>query len=1280
MPKPTSAAEAAPAAQAPVRVVIVTLDSHLASATERARPALEKEIPGLKLSLHAAAEWEGVRGGLQRCNQKSATHNVCERCEEAGSCALVKCRADIAKADIIIATMLFMEDHIKAVLPDLEARRDKCDAIVGCMSAGEVMRLTRIGKFDMSAPQSGPMALLKKLRGGRKRGEDGKQDSSSGAGQMAMLRRIPKLLRFIPGTAQDVRAYFLLLQYWLAGSEQNISNMVRILVDRYADGPRAALRGKLKVESPVEYPEVGVFHPRMKGLIADKATRLPKRKKSTGTVGILVMRSYVLAGNTGHYDGVIKALEARGLRVIPAFASGLDARPAVQEFFLSNGKPVVDAVVSLTGFSLVGGPAYNDAAAAQEVLAQLDCPYIAAHPVEFQTLEQWQASERGLMPVEATMMVAIPELDGSTGPMVFGGRSAEASTDRSRDMQAHPERAETLAARIDRLIRMRKAPTKERKVGIVLFNFPPNAGNTGTAAYLGVFESLFHTLQAMKRDGYQVDVPKSVDELRERIVTGNAGRFGAHANVFTRIPADDYVRREPHLAEIEAQWGPAPGKQQSDGSSIFVLGEQFGNVFVGVQPAFGYEGDPMQLLFDRGFTPTHAFSAFYHFLREDFGAHAVLHFGTHGALEFMPGKQAGMSGECWPDRLIGDLPNMYLYASNNPSEGTIAKRRAAATLISYMTPPIANAGLYRGLVDLKSSIERWRGMTPETPVAERNELAALIQSQASELDLAPAPSEEGGAPGDWHAEAGGQITKLNDAILELEYTLIPHGLHVVGTPPNAEERLDLLFAVAESTSPDTPLARESLAALIDGKSPEKALAAGGMAKNDENLSVLRDLAKYDRLMCEDHETPAILRALEGRFVRPAPGGDLLRTPEILPTGRNLHGFDPFRIPSLFAMREGVKHAQLLLDRHLEDNSALPESIALVLWGTDNLKTEGGPIAQALALIGARPRLDSYSRVCGAQLIPLEELGRPRIDVVMTLSGIFRDLLPLQTKLLAEASYLAATADEPVAQNFVRKHALAYQQAQGGDLETAALRVFSNADGAYGSNVNHLIDNSRWDDEDELAETYTRRKCFAYGRSGTPVRQAELLKTVLNDVELAYQNLDSVELGVTTVDHYFDTLGGISRAVTRSKGADVPVYIGDQTRGDGKVRTLSEQVALETRTRMLNPKWYEGMLKHGYEGVRQIEVHVTNTMGWSATTGQVAPWVYQRMTETFVLDEEMRERLAALNPTASAKVANRLIEAHERNYWQPDAETLEALRRAGEELEDRLEGIAEGVAA
>ncbi|WP_295402004.1 magnesium chelatase subunit H, partial [uncultured Thiocystis sp.] len=899
-----------------------------------------------------------------------------------------------------------------------------------------------------------------------------------------------------------------------------------------------------------------------------------------------------------------------------------------------------------------------------------DVPYLSTLAVEFQTLDQWEGSNQGLLPVEATMMVAIPELDGATGSMVYGGRNGGGSND-ARDMQSHRERAEALASRVEHLVRLRRSQRAERKVAIVLFNFPPNAGNTGTAAYLSVFASLHRTLLAMDAAGYRVDLPEDLDDLRERIVNGNAARFGAHANVHVRVPADDHVRREPWLDEIEKQWGPAPGKQQTDGGSLFVLGAQFGNVFVGIQPAFGYEGDPMRLLFEKGFTPTHAFTAFYRYIREDFGAHAVLHFGTHGALEFMPGKQAGLSGACWPDRLIGDLPNIYLYASNNPSEGTIAKRRAAATLISYMTPPIAHAGLYKGLIDLKGSMERWRGLPPED-VEERTQLAELIQAQAAELELAALEPA-------WGESAVSEVVTLNEKVLELEYTLIPYGLHVVGEAPTEEERLDMLEAVAESLKNIRP-GRKALEALLAGKSPEKALKAGGMATSEENVALFRELAEIDRLLIQDSEIPAMLRALDGRFIRPAPGGDLLRTPAILPTGRNLHGFDPFRLPSTYAVKDGALQATRVIERHMAEGNPFPETIAIVLWGTDNLKTEGGPIGQALALIGALPRFDNYGRLAGATLIPLEELGRPRVDVVMTLSGIFRDLLPLQTKLLAEASFQAASAEEPLEQNFIRKHALAYQEAQGCDLETASLRVFSNADGAYGANVNYLVDSSSWDEGDELAETYTRRKSFAYGRSGQPVQQAALLKSVLSTVQLAYQNLDSVELGVTTVDHYFDTLGGITRAVGQYKGDEVPVYIGDQTRGDGVVRTLAEQVALETRTRMLNPKWYEGMLKHGYEGVRQIEVHVTNTMGWSATTGQVAPWVYQQLTETFVLDEEMRNRLAQLNPTASAKVANRLIEAHERNYWSPDAATLEALRRAGEELEDRLEGVIEEAAA
>jgi magnesium chelatase subunit H len=1266
MQKRTSAADSTP-----MRVVLVTMDSHLAGAAERAHNVLAREVPGLSLSVHAAAEWGD------------------------DSLALERCRADIARGDIVIATMLFMEEHFLPVLPALKARRDHCDAMVCAMSASEVMKLTRMGKFSMDGQVGGPMALLKRLRGkSGGEGGDNRPNSSNGAKQMKMLRRLPKILRFIPGTAQDVRAYFLTLQYWLAGSQDNVVSMVRCLVDRYADGPRRGLRGTVKAKAPTDYPEVGVYHPRLtsgtQGM-SDRLEDLPRVATSgkRGTVGVLLMRSYLLAGNGGHYDGVLTALEARGLRVIPAFATGLDARPAIESYFFKDDRPMVDAVVSLTGFSLVGGPAYNDARAAEDILARMDVPYLAVTPVEFQTIEQWGSSDRGLLPVEATMMVAIPELDGSTGPMVYGGRSEGAGVlcagcdrgckfqlgENAHDMQVCTERADALAARVGKLVDLRRSSRAERKVAAVLFNFPPNAGNTGTAAFLSVFESLHNTLAAMQREGYTVELPASVDELRDRVINGNAAMFGATANVHACIATDDHVKRERWLNQIEAQWGPAPGRQQSNGSSIFVLGERFGNVFVGIQPAFGYEGDPMRLLFEKGFAPTHAFSAFYRWLREDFGAHAVLHFGTHGALEFMPGKQSGMSAACWPDRLIGDLPNLYLYASNNPSEGTIAKRRAAATLISYLTPPVAQAGLYRGLVELKASLERWRALAPETAY-ERTDLAPLIQTQAAALELATAEPV-------WNAaEADQRIEKLTDAVLELEYTLIPHGLHVVGNVPTPAQRVDMLLAVADSSRGCRP-ARALIEALVAGRSVAEAVAGSGELTDEAMLAVLTELAATNALLAHDTEIAGILRALDGRFVRPAPGGDLLRTPAILPTGRNLHGFDPFRIPSAFAVQDGARQAERLLQRHIADGHAFPESIALVLWGTDNLKSEGGPIGQALALVGARPRFDSYGRLAGAELLTLEQLGRPRVDVIITLSGIFRDLLPLQIKLLAEASFLAASADEPLEQNFVRKHALAYQQEHGGDLETASLRVFGNAEGAYGSNVNHLVDNSRWDDEDELAETYSRRKGFAYGRSGRPIQQAALLQSVLAGVQLAYQNLDSVELGVTTIDTYFDTLGGISRAVKRAKGKDAevaPVYIGDQTRGDGTVRTLSEQVALETRTRMLNPKWYEGMLEHGYEGVRQIEVHVTNTMGWSATTGQVQPWVYQQLSETFVLDPQMRERLAKLNPTASARVASRLIEASERQFWNPDAAMLEALRQAGEELEDRLEGVFEKAAA
>ena len=1179
------------------RIVVITLDSHAAGPAERVQAKLSGVFPGLTMSIHAAAMWA-------------------ENPE-----LLVKAKAAIATADMILVNLIFLEEHISAILPDLKARRDQCDAVFSCISAGEMVALTRLGDLDMSQPTTGVLSLLKKLRG------SSKSKNASGEKQMKMLRRLPKILKFIPGKAQDVRAYFLGMQYWLGGSDENIESLVRFMVNRYATRIKYA---EVEAAAPIDYPDVGLYHPDHPERITTDAATLPEPDKVVGTVGLLVMRSYILSGDTAHYDGVIHALEARGLRVITAFASGLDARPAIEEYFETERGSKIDTLISLTGFCLVGGPAYQDSVAAQEVLSRLDIPYISAHALEFQTLGQWAKSGTGLGPVEATMLVALPEIDGATNPLIFGGRVDEAGCDgchhRCRASAAPaamipcPERIERLAGRALSHVELRRSKIADRKVGVVIFGFPPNAGAVGSAAYLSVFESLHNTLHAMKAEGYSLTPPETVEGLREAVLKGNAERYGQEANVAARVPADRMVAEEKYLSEIEAAWGPAPGRQQSDGGGVFVLGAEFGNVFVGVQPGFGYEGDPMRLMFEKSFAPTHAFSTFYRWMREDFGADVLLHFGMHGALEFMPGKHSGLSEACWPDRLMADTPNVYLYAVNNPSEGTLAKRRAGAVMISHLTPPLSKSGLYKGLLDLKDTLQQWRSMAPGAE--EESELLALIADQAEAVDL----------------DYDGDPKTLWLVLLETESALIPDGMHVVGAPVAVEKRAAYRDAMIEAEASEEAIERAE--------------------------------ASFD----DDTELPAIMHALSGGFTPPAPGGDVIRSPEVLPTGRNLHAFDPFRMPTAFAMKDGARQAQRLIDRH----ETIPRSVALVLWGSDNIKSDGGPLAQALALMGARPRFDNYGRLCGADLVSLEELGRPRVDVVMTLSGIFRDLLPLQTKLLAEAAYICAHADEPLDQNFIRAHALEYAERMGVDLETAALRVFSNAEGAYGSNVNQLIDSGAWDEEEELADAYEKRKSFAYGRNGKCAQQGALLKAALADVELAYQNLESVELGVTTVDHYFDTLGGISRAVKRASGKEAAVYISDTTKGDGKIRTLKEQVALETRSRSLNPKWFEGMLKHGSEGVVQIDAQVKNTLGWSATTGEIDPWVYTRLSETFILDDDMRRRLADLNPAASSRVANRLLEAHERNYWNPDAETLEALRQGANELEDRLEGI--GIAA
>ncbi|MGH9931607.1 MAG: cobaltochelatase subunit CobN [Pyrinomonadaceae bacterium] len=601
-----------------------------------------------------------------------------------------------------------------------------------------------------------------------------------GHGQyLKWVDKLPGILKFVPSAAGlgDAKHYLNIFCYFLQPTPANIRSMVLYALKEYVPDERLK-RAKIKVPPPERMPSVAIYHPDAPKLFESYEAYekwYVKRPKSqvqspksaeraldpSSTIGLLLMRPQVVSKTTKHYDALIRAIEAEGLSVIPALSTLMDNREAVGAFFVGNESQVsslksqvsralrvegpkskggdnddeqlptdnsrVSQIVSLTGFSFVGGPAMNDSEAAADFLQQLNRPYRSAVSLDTQTIDAWRSSQTGLNPMQAGMQIAIPEIDGATEPFIYGGIPASGVEPVALD-----ERCARFARRLRRWNRLRTAPRGELKLALTLFCFPPNKGNIGTAADLDVFPSLWDTLKRLQREGYKVELPLSADALREMLIGGNAESFGATANVAYRMKVDEYRRLCPYVDEVEEEWGAAPGRVNSFGGDLVIQGLQLGNVFIGVQPTFGYEGDPMRLMMARSGAPHHGFMAFYTYLSQVLNVDAVIHVGTHGAMEFMPGKQIGLSAECWPDRLIGELPNIYIYSVNNPSEGSIAKRRSYAELISYLTPPIENAGLYRELATLKDLVMSYRQSTSEP---ERERLFESIEDYSCQLNL-----------------------------------------------------------------------------------------------------------------------------------------------------------------------------------------------------------------------------------------------------------------------------------------------------------------------------------------------------------------------------------------------------------------------------------------------------------------------------------------------------------------------------------------------------------------
>ncbi|MGD1939446.1 MAG: magnesium chelatase subunit H [Cyanophyceae cyanobacterium] len=1286
---------------------------------------------------------------------------------------------DVSEANIFIASLIFIEDLAAKVVEAVKPHRDNLDAAVVFPSMPDVMKLNKLGKFSMAQ-----LGQSKSIIGEFMKKRRQKDPTSFEESMLKLLRTLPTILKYLPSDkAQDARSFIMSFQYWLGGSPENLENFLLMLSDRYVfnkqvealdQGAEDAPSVELKYDDPVVFPDIGIWHPLAPKTFEDVESYLDwyvtsplmpdeLRKPNAPCVGLVLQRSHIVSGDDAHYVGMVQELEAKGARVVPVFAGGLDFSKPVDEYFYRPGagvdsaKPdsIVDAVVSLTGFALVGGPARQDHPRAIASLKRLNRPYMVALPLVFQTTEEWEESELGLHPIQVALQIAIPELDGAIEPIIASGR--DGNTGRAIALQ---DRLEAVAERAIKWANLRRKPKFAKKVAITVFSFPPDKGNVGTAAYLDVFGSIYEALKSLKAEGYDVGpIPSNPKALMDEVIHDIQAQYSSpDLNVAYRMPVKEYQSLTPYAKRLEENWGPAPGELNSDGQNLLVFGKHFGNVFIGVQPTFGYEGDPMLLLFSKSASPHHGFAAYYTYLEKIWGADAVLHFGTHGSLEFMPGKQIGMSGECYPDSLIGSIPNLYYYAANNPSEATIAKRRSYAEIISYLTPPAENAGLYKGLKELGELIGSYQTLKDSGRGPSIVD-AVIEQAKAVNLDKDVNLPEKDGK--DLTAEERDNlIGSVYRKLMDIESRLLPCGLHVVGRPPTAEEAVATLVNIASLDRPedgiqglprllaeskdrdidevysnanlgilddvqllqDITLATRAavsaavkmrtgkdgrllrkppfdfiefarnlrwlqfakryfdyLASLSDRRPWLRAMADAGFP--NVGVDGAQTLFEYVDFCLEqviaDKEMESLLRALDGEYILPGPGGDPVRNPMVLPTGKNMHALDPQSIPTTAAVKSAKGVVDRLIERQRqEDGGKYPETIAITLWGTDNIKTYGESLAQVLWLVGVRPVPDALGRINKLELIELEELGRPRVDVVVTCSGVFRDLFVNQMALLDRAIKMAAEADEPLEMNFVRAHATEQADDLGINLRQAATRVFTNASGSYSTNVGLAVENATWEEEQDLQDMFLSRKSFAFSSDnpGEMNQSREVFEKTLSTVDVTFQNLDSSEISLSDVSHYYDSDPTKVVAGLRKDGRKPSAYMADTTTANAQVRTLSETVRLDARTKLLNPKWYEGMLSHGYEGVREVAKRLNNTMGWSATAGAVDNWVYEDANDTFIADEDMAKRLMDLNPHSFRRMLGTLLEANGRGYWETSDENLDRLQELYQQVEDRIEGI------
>ncbi|AFM28047.1 cobaltochelatase subunit CobN [Desulfomonile tiedjei] len=1124
-------------------------------------------------------------------------------------------------------------------------------------------------------------------------------------------------------------------RYILFNGRENMANMLRYLMH--------SLFGQdIKYGEPEEVPWQGIYHPAGPDLFQETDAYLSWYRDWLGVeplqfVGLLYLRTAWATGNLDVERSLIAAFERLGVGVIPIFMyplkdpglGNLGGVEVIENFLIRDGKPLVEGVIKLTVFFLGnsrGEMKAEDAPSGIEVMKRLNMPLFSPVTSYYKNAEQWLEDPSGLG-MQVAWSMAMPEFEGVIEPIIIGAAQNISQPEEESYEPIH-ERIDRFAKRIEGWLHLRKKPNPEKRVAFILHNNPCASveATVGGGAHLDTLETVADILKRLASEGYSVQPPadgkdlietimdrKAISEFRWTTVEEIVDKGGVLAMV-TKEQYEEWFNELPEAVRVRMAdaWGNPPGEEK-DGipaamvydNKILVTGVQYGNAVVCVQPKRGCagakcDGQVCKILHDPDVPPPHQYVATYKWLSREFGVDAIVHVGTHGNLEFLPGKATGLSSGCFPDIGIDTMPHLYIYNADNPPEGTIAKRRSIAVLVDHMQTVMVKGELYGDLDQLARLIDEYQRFQNTEP-ARAHTIQHMIMEQAKTLNLLDGKELN-------HDNFSERIHDLHDSLQVLKEMHIPKGMHIFGRLPSDEKLADFVHAIIRFDTGEGSL-RWLIARLIEQMQTldEEALREQAddecnricrvMVLNDSTLRtaleeryrIPDDLAYHipqlekniASVICNVQDTDevgSLLNGFDGGYIEPGPSGLITRgRSDILPTGRNFYSLDPQRVPTTSAWEIGKKLADRTVEKYLNDEGHYPETIAFYWQCTDIMWSDGEGMAQMMYLLGTRPIWRNNGRLKGFDVIPLEELGRPRIDVTIRVSGITRDNFPSTIDVLDEIVQAVAMLDEPLDQNYVRQHTL--ERLNGSSIDdaeavrAATYRIFASMPGTYQAGTQLAVYASAWKTEKDLSDVFLYWNGYAYGKDVFGEAAHRSLADNLKTVDVTFNKTVTDEYDLTGCCCYFGTHGGMINAARVLSGKNIQNYYGDTREQDRvSVRTLTEEMRRIARGKILNPKWIEGMKEHGYKGAGEISKRVGRVYGWQATAKAVDDSVFDDIARTFMMNEENRKFFEENNPWALEEIARRLIEAAERELWNPAPDVKEALKELYVEIEGWIE--------